>query len=84
MNSEQLAVKLQETADRSLRNEGRIEKLEGEHEVLQQLVTSVAVMAEQMKNMKNQIEALLCTINSLSLISRQKSLTATTPPGYFL
>ena len=65
MNNEQLAVKLQETADRSLRNEGRIEKLEGEHEVLQQLVTSVAVMAEQMKNMNKSVSTLTDKVDAI-------------------
>ena len=51
MNIEDLALKQQETQDRSLRNEGRIEKLEEEHGVLHQLATSVAVMAEQLKGM---------------------------------
>ena len=58
MDNEQLAIKLQETTDRSLRNEGRIKKLESEHEVLQQLVTSVAVMAEQMKHMNASVSTL--------------------------
>ena len=58
MDNEQLAIKLQETTDRALRNEGRIKKLEGEHETLQQLATSVAVMAEQMKNMTNSVNVL--------------------------
>lgn len=37
MDLEQVALKLQETTDRSVRNEGRIKKLESEHEVLHQL-----------------------------------------------
>ena len=49
MDIENVALKLQETTDRSIRNEGRIKKLEGENAVLHQLATSVAVMAEQMK-----------------------------------
>lgn len=32
MTNEDLALRLQETTDRSVRNEGRIKKLEGEHE----------------------------------------------------
>ena len=55
MDNEQLAVKLQETTDRSLRNEGRIKKLEGENEALQKLTTSVAVMAEQMKQITSAV-----------------------------
>lgn len=65
MDNEQLAIKLQETTDRSLRNEGRIEKLEGEHEVLQQLVTSVAVMAEQMKNMNKSVSTLTDKVDAI-------------------
>lgn len=58
MDNEQLAVKLQEVADRSLRNEGRIKKLEGEHETLQKLATSVAVMAEQLKQVNDNVRSL--------------------------
>lgn len=58
MDNEKLAIKLQEVADRSTRNEGRIKKLEGEHEALHQLATSVAVMAEQMKNMQSSVNEL--------------------------
>ena len=65
MDTEQLAIKLQETTDRSLRNEGRIKKLEGEHETLQQLATSVAVMAEQMKNMTNSVNTLTGKVEHL-------------------
>ena len=58
MTNEEIALRLQETTDRSVRNEGRIKKLEGEHEVLHQLATSVAVMAQQMENMNGSVEAL--------------------------
>lgn len=58
MDNEQIALKLQETTDRSLRNEGRIKKLEDESSVLHQLATSVAVMAEQMKTLNNSVAAL--------------------------
>jgi SMC interacting uncharacterized protein involved in chromosome segregation len=58
MNMEDIALKLQETTDRSLRNEGRIKKLEDENGVLHQLATSVAVMAEQLKNMNQSVSTL--------------------------
>lgn len=58
MDNETLALKLQETTDRSVRNEGRIEKLEGENAVLHQLATSVAVMAEQLKTMNASVSTL--------------------------
>lgn len=65
MDNEQIALKLQETTDRSLRNEGRIKKLEGEHEALQQLATSVAVMAEQMKTMNTSVDKLTSKVDAL-------------------
>lgn len=55
MDTEQILIKLQETTDRSNRNEGRIKKLEHESEVLHQLATSVAVMAEQMKGVNQKV-----------------------------
>ena len=55
MNIDELALEHQKTADRSLRNEGRIKKLEEESGVLHQLATSVAVMAEQLKTMNSSV-----------------------------
>lgn len=51
--------------DRSLRNEGRIKKLEGEHEALHQLATSVAVMAEQLKTMNDNVDTLSEKVDAL-------------------
>ena len=65
MDIEQIALNLQETKDRSIRNEGRIKKLEGEHETLQQLATSVAVMAEQIKTMNSNVNSLACKVEHL-------------------
>ncbi len=65
MNIEEVALKLQETTDRSLRNEGRIKKLEGEHQVLQKLATSVAVMAEQIKTMNGSVVTLTAKVDKL-------------------
>lgn len=65
MDNEKLALKLQETTDRSLRNEGRIKKLEGESETLQKLATSVAVMAEQMKTMTSSVDTLTGKVDKL-------------------
>ena len=65
MNIEQLALKLQETTDRSLRNEGRIKKLESENAVLHQLATSVAVMAEQLKTMNQSVSTLTSEVEEL-------------------
>jgi uncharacterized coiled-coil protein SlyX len=65
MDNEQIALKLQETTDRSLRNEGRIKKLESEHDVLQKLSTSVAVMAEQIKTMNSSVQTLTGKVDKL-------------------
>ena len=65
METEKLALKLQETTDRSLRNEGRIKKLEGENAALHQLATSVAVMAEQMKTMNASVSTLTNDVEEL-------------------
>lgn len=65
MDNEQLALRLQETTDRSIRNEGRIKKLEGESDVLHQLATSVAVMAEQLKTMNASVSTLTQEVEEL-------------------
>lgn len=65
MDIENVALKLQETTDRSLRNEGRIKKLEGENAVLHELATSVAVMAEQMRTMNNSVSTLTTEVEEL-------------------
>lgn len=65
MNIEDVALKLQETTDRSLRNEGRIKKLEEENGTLHSLATSVAVMAEQMKQMNTNVTTLTEEVEEL-------------------
>lgn len=65
MDIENVALKLQETTDRSIRNEGRIKKLEGENAALHQLATSVAVMAEQMKTMNASVSTLTNDVEEL-------------------
>lgn len=65
MDIESVALKLQETTDRALRNEGRIKKLEGENAVLHELATSVAVMAEQMKTMNSSVSTLTDEVEEL-------------------
>ena len=65
MNVEDIALKLQETTDRSVRNEGRIKKLEENHGVLQNLATSVAVLAEQIKTMNETVSSLNTKVEHL-------------------
>ena len=52
---EDIAAKLQEVADRSLRNEGCIKKLESEHQALTELAISVKELATDQVNMKDDI-----------------------------
>ena len=65
MNIEEIAIKLQETTDRSVRNEGRIKKLETGQDTIRSLATSVAVMAEQMKTMNNNVHTLSGKVDEL-------------------
>lgn len=65
MDLESLALAQQKTEDRSLRNEGRIKKLESEHETLHTLATSVAVMAEQMKSMNSKVGVLTDKVDEI-------------------
>ena len=65
MTHEEIALKLQENTDRSERNEERIKKLEDENIVLHDLAKSVAVMAEQMKNMNKNVTALTSDVEEM-------------------
>ena len=65
MNIEEIALQAQETKDRSIRNEGRIKKLEEEQSVLHELATAVAVMAEQIKTMSSNVNVLSTKVDKL-------------------
>ena len=65
MENEHIALKLQETVDRTARNEARIKKLEGEYRVIYDLATSVAVMAEQVKIMGVNVNSLTEKVDEL-------------------
>lgn len=65
MDNEKLIMMLQETADKAKRNEGRIKKLETDSEVLHNLATSVAVMAEQMKNINANVSTLASEVEEI-------------------
>lgn len=72
MDVEKIAILLQETADRTLRNEGRITKLETEHKILHELTTSIAVMAEQIKGMNSNIKNLTNKVDQLESKPRKR------------
>ena len=62
---EELAIKLQETTDRSLRNEARIEKLETEQKALSELALSVQELATNQVNMKDDLTQIKKDVRSL-------------------
>jgi hypothetical protein len=65
MDIETVALKLQETTDRSIRNEGRIKKLEDESTERRELATAVAVMAEKVRAMAVSVDTLNTRVCSL-------------------
>ena len=50
--------RLTEVESKASRNEGRIKKLEAEHEALNKLATSVAVMADRQEAMNKSMDSL--------------------------
>ena len=65
MDNESMALKLQETTDRSIRNEGRIKKLESEQSELRELTTSVALLAQQMESMTKSSDTMSGKVGAL-------------------
>lgn len=51
--------------DRSLRNEGRIKKLENENAALHDMAKSMAVMAEQQKNISTKVDTLDSKVDAI-------------------
>ena len=64
---ENLAVALQEVKDRSLRNEGRIKKLESEHQALTELAISVKELATDQVNMKDDIAEIKTDVKAITV-----------------
>lgn len=64
--NENLAVALQEVKDRSLRNEGRIKKLEENQQALNDLALSVRELATDQDNMKNDITEIKTDVKVLT------------------
>ena len=62
---EDIAIKLQETTDRSLRNESRIEKLETDQKALSELALSVQELATNQVNMKDDLTQIKKDVRSL-------------------
>lgn len=65
MELQDLAIQLQKTDDRSVRNEGRIKHLEEEQGALHELVTNVALLAQRMEAMSGSMVALTGKVEAL-------------------
>lgn len=69
---ENLAVALQEVKDRSLRNEGRIKKLEENQQALNDLALSVRELATDQDNMKSDITEIKTDVKALTAKPAQR------------
>ena len=65
MNNDEIIRSLQQTEDRTLRNESRIKELEENYSMLHELATSVAVMATQLKTLNVNVAALQADMGEL-------------------
>ena len=65
MENEQLAVKLQEVFDRSLRNEGRIKKLEAERTAMHDVEISVIRLEEKLTKLGSGVDTLVSKVETL-------------------
>lgn len=69
---EDLAVKLQEVKDRSLRNEGRIKQLEVDQQALNELALSVKELATDQTHMKEDIGEIKANVRSLTAVPSKR------------
>ena len=66
MDHDEILLRLQETTDRSVRNEGRIKKLETEQSTLHELATSVAALATKQGVMEGDVKEIKTDVKNLS------------------
>lgn len=66
MTIEELALRQQVTEDRSVRNEGRIKKLEADQQALMDLTASVRELAADQANMKDDIGEIKTDVRALT------------------
>lgn len=65
MTVDELALKWQETTDRSVRNEGRIKKLETEQATLHSLATSVATLTTNQAHIETDVKEIKADVKSV-------------------
>lgn len=66
IDHDEMLLQLQETTDRSLRNEGRIKKLETEQSALRELTTSVATLATRQGVMEGDVREIKADVKEMS------------------
>ena len=66
MDHDEMLLQLQETTDRSIRNEERIENLETEQSALRELATSVATLATKQGVMEGDVKEIKTDVKNLS------------------
>lgn len=66
MTLEELSLNWRQTEDRSLRNEGRIKKLETDQKALMELTASVRELAADQANMKKDIGEIKTDVRALT------------------
>ena len=66
MDHDEMLLQLQETADRSLRNEGRIRKLENERNALWELSTSVSNLATRQGILEGDVKEIKTDVKVLA------------------
>lgn len=69
---EDLAIKLQQTYDRSIRNEKRIEQLETDQKALNELTLSVQELVINQTNMKTDIAEIKDNIKEITSIPTER------------
>lgn len=66
MDHDAVLLQLQETKDRSLRNEGRIKKLEKRQEDLDQIVGAIREMANEQEHMKTDLSEIKVDVRAMA------------------
>ena len=66
LDHDDLILQLQETTDRSIRNEGRIKKLETEQTALRELATSVSTLAAKQGIMEDDVKEIKSDVKEMA------------------
>lgn len=65
-NAVEIEHRLTEVENKTSRNEGRIKKLEAEHETMHNLVTSVSVMADKQVRIESDVKEIKTDLHAIA------------------